>query len=41
MSMSFQKRWFFIQGGILCYSDPEGGKADVAIVCGKVYISPI
>jgi len=33
---SFKKRWFFVQGGALCYSDPEGGKADVAIVCGQV-----
>ena len=24
-----------MQGGILCYSDPEGGRAEIAIVCGK------
>mmetsp|Transcript_11313 Transcript_11313/g.28333 ORF Transcript_11313/g.28333 Transcript_11313/m.28333 type:complete len:94 (+) Transcript_11313:189-470(+) len=42
--MSTQKRWFFIQGGLLCYSDVEGGKegkADVAIVCGKVIAADV
>ena len=39
--MPFQKRWFFVQGGILCYMDPEAGKADNAIVCGQITASDI
>ena len=41
LGVPFQKRWFFVQGGILCYMDPEAGKADNAIVCGQITASDI
>ena len=33
----FQKRWFFIQAGLLCYTAPEDEQS--AVVCGKLLSS--
>merc|ERR1711907_429065 len=32
--LKFQKRWFFLQAGVLCYYDP--GCPGNAIVCGQL-----
>ena len=33
--LKFQKRWFFIKAGTLCYYDP-GSPGENAIVCGQL-----